>query len=530
MYTGVETFRSIVEYRAKQYGDKRFARFVNDDLTYAEFNQLGNKVANFINELGLKKEETCAVMLPNSKEFLVTWLGLAKLGVIEVPINTAYKGELLTYLLNTAKCKAIVVSSEWLDRIFTIEKELVYLQHVIVVGEDYKESTLSNRLRVYSFHKLIDHATNEPVHVNVSPTDPSVILFTSGTTGPSKGVVLSHRANFSVAKTACELMNYDETDRLYTVFPLYHVNARYTTVLVALLVGCDCVIHNRFSASKFWDICREEGITAFNFMGSMLTILMKQKRRPDDPENPVKKAYGAPTPLEIYEEFQERFGVLISEVYGSTELGTVAANPAKSFRKGACGKIVPIYECEIHDEHGNPCPPGVSGEIVVRPKKPDIMFSEYYGNPEATVKAWRNLWFHTGDVGKMDEDGYLYFIDRKKDVVRRRGENISSYEIERIINKHPSVFDSAIIGVPSELTEEEVMVVIVLKEGAVLKPEELLDYCQEHMPYYAVPRYVRIIKEFPRTPSQRIEKYKLRQMGVTKDTWDREKVGYTVKR
>ena len=325
-------------------------------------------------------------------------------------------------------------------------------------------------------------------------------------------------------------MKYGPTDCLFTVFPLFHVNARYTTILVALLVDCDVVMHDRFSASKFWDICRREQITAFNFMGSMLTILMKQAERPNDADNPVLKAYGAPTPVEIYEDFQNRFQVKISEVYGSTELGTVAANPAKSFRKGACGKIVPIYEAEIHDEQGFSCPIGVSGEIVVRPKKPGIMFTDYYGNPEATVESWQNLWFKTGDTGRIDDDGYLYFIDRKKDVVRRRGENISSYEVERVIHDHPKVFEAAVVGVPSELSEEEVLAVVIVKDGEELNPEELLDFCRPRMAHFAVPRYIRYVEELPRTPSQRIEKYKLREIGITSETWDRELIGYKVKR
>ena len=178
----------------------------------------------------------------------------------------------------------------------------------------------------------------------------------------------------------------------------------------------------------------------------------------------------------------------------------------------------------------DPCPPGVAGEIVVRPKQPGIMFSGYYGMPEATVESWKNLWFHTGDTGRMDEEGYFYFLDRKKDVVRRRGENISSYEIERVINDHPKVFESAIVGVPSELSEEEVLAVVILKDGEELKPEELLDFCQARMAHFAVPRYIRYVKELPRTPSQRVEKYKLRKEGIDSVTWDRELVGYKVQR
>ncbi|MFJ8235704.1 AMP-binding protein [Ureibacillus sp. NPDC094379] len=528
MYQGIETFPDVVEFRARKEGNRPFIKFEEDEISYKQLNDQGNRVASFLSSLGLIKGDTCAVMLQNNAEFLYSWVGLSKLGVVEVPINTAYKGDLFAYILNQAKCKAIIISNEWLDRLTFIQNQLETLKYVIVVG-DYIQPNPSP-FEWLSFQGLLTGAPNFQSTTTIEPQDPAVILFTSGTTGPSKGVVLSHSANFSVANTACELMDYNETDCLFSMFPLFHVNARYTTVLVSLLAGSKVVLHNRFSASRFWDICRTEGVTAFNFMGSMLTILMKQPEREDDVDNPVKKIYGAPTPPGMYEKFTKRFGLSIAEVYGSTELGTAAANSLTNFKVGACGKEVPFYEVEIHDEDNRPVSPGVLGEIVVRPRKSGVMFSEYYGNPESTVKAWKNLWFHTGDVGYMDEDGYLYFADRKKDVVRRKGENISSYEVENVINRYPKVEECAIIGVPSELSEEEIMAVIVLKENEQLNPIELLNYCENHLAHFAVPRYIRIIKEIPRTPSQRVEKYKLRQEGITSDAWDRETVNYQVKR
>lgn len=528
MYQGVETFPAIVEFRAKYEGNRTFIKFEEEEITYQQLNDQGNKLASSLSSLGFSKGDTCAVMLPNNAQFIYSWVCLAKLGVIEVPVNTAYKGELFAHILNQAKCKAIIISNEWLERLIFIQDQLVTLQYVIVVG-DYTQPIKSPFIWL-AFEDLLQVETIHLPTSNITPQDPAVILFTSGTTGPSKGVVLSHSANFSVAITACNLMEYDKTDCLYSMFPLFHVNARYTTVLVALITGSKVVLHKRFSASRFWNICRDEGITAFNFMGSMLTILMKQPEREDDSNNPVRKIYGAPTPSNLYESFTKRFGVTIAEVYGSTELGTAVANPPNNFKVGACGKEVSIYEVEIHDEDDLQVPPGVLGEIVVRPRKSGVMFSEYYGNAEATVKAWKNLWFHTGDVGYMDEDGYLYFADRKKDVVRRKGENISSYEVETVINRHPKVEECAIVGVPSELSEEEVMAVLVLKENEQLDPIDLLSYCENHLAHFAMPRYIRVVDEFPRTPSQRIEKYKLREEGITDNTWDRETVNYQVKR
>ena len=315
------------------------------------------------------------------------------------------------------------------------------------------------------------------------------------------------------------------------MFPLYHVNARYTTVLPSMwLDRATCVLHDRFSASRFWDICRAEGVTAFNFMGALVLMLFKQPERDDDADNPVRCAYGAPAPVAVLERFERRFGVELIEVYGSTELGACLQNRRGERRIGSCGREAPHYIVEIHDEDDNPVGPGVEGEIVVRPRQPHVMVEEYFGAPEASLAAFRNLWFHTGDRGRTDEDGWFYYVDRLKDAIRRRGENISSWEVEQVVSDHEAVAESAAIGIPSDLTEEELMVVVVLQEGAELAPEALLDFCQDRLPHFAVPRYVRFTDELPKNHAQRIQKQELRAEAVTEDTWDREQHGYVVTR
>ncbi|MFJ8235703.1 AMP-binding protein [Ureibacillus sp. NPDC094379] len=522
MYSGIETFGEVVKAQAKTLGDRRFIRFESADVSYREFHEGGNKVANLLSALAVQKGDRCAVMLQSCPEFLYSWLGIARLGAIEVPINTGLRGDLLAYILNQAECKILIIKDEWVDRVKKIQHQLTSLQKVLVVGEEVPGTV--------SFASLFKNASTDEVRVEVKPTDPSLILFTSGTTGPSKGAVLSHRSNFALSKSCIDVMDYSENDRLFSVFPLYHVNARYSTILAALIAGSNVVMHNKFSASRFWDICREEGITTFTYMGTLITILLKQPKKDNDAYNPVRMIQGAPCPAEIYDEFRERFNIEVTEAYGSTEVGICLANRAEDFRKGSCGKVIPIFDVQIHDEKGIECQPNVPGEIVVRPKEPSIMFSEYFGMPNETVKVFRDLWFHTGDRGMKDEDGYFYFVDRTKDVVRRRGENISSFEVERVLNDHPAIHESAIVGVPSELSEEEVLAVIQLQHGEKVDPIEVLKFCEERLPYFAVPRYVRIIDQFPKTPSQRIEKYKLRHEGITPDTWDRETVGYKVLR
>jgi crotonobetaine/carnitine-CoA ligase len=265
-------------------------------------------------------------------------------------------------------------------------------------------------------------------------------------------------------------------------------------------------------------------------MGALIHMLYKQPERDDDAENPVRRAYGAPAPITIYKDFERRFGVQLVEVYGSTEGGTITENTVEEFRVGSCGRPTKYYEVEIHDEHDFACAPRTEGEIVVRPRQPHVLFEHYYRMPEETLHAFRNLWYHTGDRGWMDEDGYFYFVDRMKDAIRRRGENISSWEVEKSLNTHPAVEEAAVIGVPSELTEEEILAIVVVKSGQQLTPEALLDHAQDRLAHFAVPRYVRFIDELPKTPSQRIEKFRLREVGLTPETWDREKHGYEVRR
>lgn len=322
-----------------------------------------------------------------------------------------------------------------------------------------------------------------------------------------------------------------EDERLFSVFPMFHTNARYASILVGMLLDEGrTTLHKTFSASRFWDICRAEDITMFNFMGALLLILSKQPERDDDRDHSVRKGWGAPAPKPICEEFERRFGVTLFEGYGMTEVGIVTSNNCEERRPGSCGKPVPEVDVRIHDPDGLEVGPETVGEIVCRPLKPSMLFREYYGMPEATAAASRDWWFHTGDRGRVDEDGWFYFVDRVKDAIRRRGENISSWEVENVFHSHDAVKEAAIVGVPSELTDEEVLLVVVLKDGREADPEVLLDFAQERLPHFAVPRYVRYLDSLPKNPQQRIQKFMLRDEGLVEGTWDREAVGYEVRR
>jgi crotonobetaine/carnitine-CoA ligase len=290
------------------------------------------------------------------------------------------------------------------------------------------------------------------------------------------------------------------------------------------------VLADRFSASRFWDDVRHYGATQFNYLGGVIPILAKQPPKPDDLDNPVRIALGAGCPQTVMEEVEKRFGIKCLEGFGMTEIGIPVHVRVNDRRPGSCGKPLDIYEIKLFDDQDNEVPAGEAGEIVFRPREPFVMMLGYYNMPDKTAESFRNLWFHTGDLAKRDEDGYFYFVDRKKDALRRRGENISSFEVERAVNSHPSVLESAAVAVPSEVGEDEVKICVVLRPGVTLTPEELIRHCNDRMPYFAVPRYVEFMESLPKTPTERVEKYKLKQAGITANTWDREKAGIQLTR
>lgn len=469
--------------------------------------------------LGLRPGERVAVLAPARLAALQAWFGIARAGLVEVPLNPASGSLLLQHCLTQARARVVICAAE----LVTLLSDALpgsAVEHVVVIDDQTNGYAPPATVETSDFADLLAHAPGDLPEVDPAAT--AVILYTSGTTGPPKGVLLSHRANVNLARHTVALMGYGAADHLYSVFPLYHSNARYCSVMAGLEAGARVLLHRRFTASGFWDICRRHGITAFNYQGAMMSILHKQEPRPEDRDNPVRVAFGAPCPPEIFGSFEERFDLRLTEIYGSTEVSLVCEMPPEQRRVGTAGRESPIYHLAVVDEWDRPVPAGTPGEIVARPKQAGWMFDGYEANPDATVEAWRSLWFHTGDRGVLDEDGYLTFLDRVKDTVRRRGENVSTWEVERVVADLPTVAAVAAYGVASELSEEEVMVAVVPAPGATVDPEQLVAHCQGRLTGFAVPRYVRLVDSLPLTPSQRVEKYRLRQEGVTADTFDRE--------
>ncbi len=526
------TLPYLLESRARELGDKVFFMYQDQKVTYKELDANVNRIANSLEKFRVKKGDKICFMMKNSIDFIYCWFALAKLGAIMVPMNPTLRGHLLQYIINNSDATIAFVDNDLQDRIQFIEEDIPRVGRVVVVKEnpDCCEEIRFRRIEHVEFEKLLRGSTTAP-GIHVDPWDTMSILYTSGTTGPSKGAMISHHYYYDNALAAIQWMRHSEEDVIYSCLPFFHANASIVGVFATLMVKATFAMGKRFSLRTFWDEIAMYEVTHTNVMGSILVLLMKQAPKPDDAKNTLKVVNSVPLIPEFL-EFEKCFGVKLIGMYGATETSIVIASPFDEETKpDSCGKALPQYDCRIFDDHDMECSPGVIGEIVVRGRLPFIQMDGYYKMPQETLRAFRNLWYHTGDYGMKDENGYFYFADRKKDSIRRRGENISSFEVEEVVNSHPAVLESAAIAIKDkEMTEDEVKICVILKEGQALSAAGLINYCKERMGYFMVPRYVEFMKEFPKTPNQKIEKYKLRERGLTPETWDREKAGIKVKR
>lgn len=512
----------LIDDRAEKNGNKIFLFFKNQKISYEEIRNYANQCANAFTELGVAKGDKVSIMLPNCPEFLYAWFGLAKCGAVEVPVNTAYKGDYLLYNIAQSDSKILIIAAEYLERLKLIEDKLEKVEKIIVLGKN-DQGNVNLKIPVMSFSDFFNYP-KDFAEATVYPWDPLSIIYTSGTTGVSKGALCPHKFWIVCAEKMLEYRDGRKDDIFYNFMPLYHFNAQCLTVVTALVAEAQMVLAERFSASRFWDDIRYYGATQFNYLGGVMPILAKQPVKPEDSDNPARIAIGAACPPEVMDEVEKRFNIKCLEGFGMTEIGIPIQIRADDDRKrGSCGKAMDIYEIKLFDEYENEVPVGEIGEIVFRPKEAYTMMLEYYNMPEKTLESYRNLWFHTGDLARKDNEGFFYFVDRKKDAIRRRGENISSFEVERVVNSHPSVLESAALAVPSEIGEDEVKICVVLKPGHTLTAKELIEYCDERMPYFAVPRFVEFMDSLPKTPTERVEKHKLKQAGITENTWDKEK-------
>jgi len=521
--------RQFIEARCERNRHKTMINYVatNTRLTYGEVDRLSSSIANGLLELGVRKGESVCVMMPNSPDWICTFVALVKIGAIVVPVNTSLRGEGLLRIVTHSDAKTIFLDESCLSSYERVSSQLSHIDRIVMKGHGKEGKTLAGKV-VY-IEDLLQSSSNAPPLIEGHISDSVAIIYTSGTTGTAKGVVVPQNKPLTVASFISTQMKYNEDDVIFTALPLFHGNALWYSWMPAVYSNATFAFTDRFSVSRFWDMIRKSNASEFNYVGSILPLLFKAPANQGDKDHRVKACMGAAAPKQIWQDFEKRFNLRIIEIYATTETTIILSSPYDENRVGSCGKPTELAYVTLVDDDENECPPGIVGEIVTRPKKPFCMMTEYYKEPEKTLQAFRNLWQHTGDLGMKDSDGWFFFVGRKHDYIRRRGENISAYDVETIMNAHPKILESAVVGVPSELGEEDIMACIVQKPGEVISPEELLTWCEDRMAYFMVPRYIQIRDTLPKTPTERVEKYKLRAEGVAA-SWDRDKTGYKLRR
>lgn len=509
----------VIRSRVEEHPDAVWLKFRDETYTWREVLSNIQRAANGLLDLGVGPGERVAIMMGNRPEFIWTHLGIVFIGALSVPINTSQRGATLEHILADSDSVVAVFEDHLRDAVLAVKDRLPGLRATVVA--DGRMGDGVDR----TIEQLLDQPDAEPDVEVEEPVGGAGIMYTSGTTGPPKGVVAT-RYDTRPMQMLLQASGVQPGETMYTSLPLFHANALLVSMLGSMVLDAKFALGEKFSASRFFDECRKHDAVEFNTLGAMISILLKQPPRSDDRDHPVRVVVDASCPPEIWEEFERRFGVRIVEWFGMADSPGILMNDVG--KVGAMGKPIAGLKFRVVDENGDELPQGEVGELVFQ--HPQGRLTHYHKLPEATEEAYRGGWFHSGDLAVMDEEGFYYYKGRKKESIRRRGENISAWEIESVVNQHPAVLESAAYGVPSELGEHEVKVEVVPKPEAVLSPEELLDHCQGKMAHYAVPRYVEFVGSLPKTGTHRNQYGTLKKRGVTEQTWDREDAGYRVSR
>jgi len=514
--------RYVLDRHADNQPERTFALFADDSSwTWGETRQITRRFAAGFTALGVSQGDHVLSWLPNGPHAIAVWFALNYLGAVYVPVNISYRGGVLAHVIANSGARLMVADSQLAERLADVE--LADLTTLVAIGD---RPVNVPGLEILP-ETVLSRAEGEPGEPSrpIMPWDTQSIIYTSGTTGPSKGVLSSYRH----AACMCEALdNVTRDDRAMVNLPLFHVGGT-NAVNRMLLNGGSVAIVEAFDTRTFWDTIRRTGCTTMTLLGAMVPFLLKEPPSPRDRDHTLRQAVMVPL-SEDAPEFTRRFGVDIYTVFNMTEISCPIVSEANPTVAKTCGRVREGFHARIVDDHDVEVAVGEVGELLVRSDIPWALNHGYNRNPEATAKAWRNGWFHTGDAFRRDADGNYFFVDRKKDALRRRGENISSFEVESELLAHPQIREAAVIGVPSEFGEDEVMAIIAPVEGAQIDMEELTAFLTRRLPHFMTPRYIRVMSELPRTPTQKVEKYILREQGLTDDAWDREAAGIRLKR
>ncbi|PLC53968.1 ATP-dependent acyl-CoA ligase [Pollutimonas nitritireducens] len=510
----------ILARQAKAAPDRPFLYFGGQWVSYSDADRRANRCANALAAAGVKRGDRVAIVLHNCLEYFDLWFGLSRLGAIQVPINVDYRAPQIAHTFRRSTIDAVVVEGGLLAQLEVALKEVCPRPLMLVLGGGESEVWPSDALHYADFIAGVSDSP-PPDCEAVSGADVGAVMNTSGTTGPSKGVLVTHAQQYILGRMLAADMRLGPEDVYYNFFPLFHNTAQAMLTIPVLLTGARMVLTDRFSASRFWLDVREHRCTAFYYIGEIMRILLRSSTQADERGSTLRVAWGIGAAADDFIEFQRRFDVELRSGYGSTEANVPCYLPHGSTKAGSAGRVAPGFEVRIADEHSQPLPAGTEGEILVRASESCALMVGYDGDAAATVESWKHLWFHTGDTGRFDTDGELYFTGRIKDAIRVRGENVSAFEVELAFGEAPAVLEVAAIAVPCELGGDDLKIVVVTREGVQLAPEELVEFVRERLPRYAIPRYVEFVDALPKTPTNKVMKHELRAKPFTSGTWDR---------
>jgi crotonobetaine/carnitine-CoA ligase len=516
---------SLRELRAASstHAEEPFVTIDGRTATYRAADEAVRSVGAGLRSLGVEQGDRVMILLPNMLEAVWAWFGAQAIGAIDAPVSTEAPGPFLRYLVDDLKPRAVFGTTATLRRLAAAIEEPMAL--AVVVDDHLDPEPMGKATRHVRYAELSSLANGTALGEALpSAYLPGTILYSSGTTGPSKGVVLPQGYMTALGRGHMHVYQWSQGSRIYCAQPLVHVDAR-SAVVASLLLRGHVRLGVRFSASRFWDEVEDHDADAFFFVGTMIHLLEKQPVREFEKHLRPRLGTGSATPAAIQRAFEKRFNVELVESYGMTELGVITSQYRGSTEPGHAGSAMPWVELRIVDELGEPVAPGEAGELVARPTMAHVHMLGYWGRPDATLEAWRGWWFHTGDLMREDADGHFHYVGRTKDSIRRRGENVSAWEVEEAACRDPRVLEAAAIGVPSDVGDEDVALLVVPGPGGPPDPEELRRLVAQHVPRYAVPRYVEVVESLPKTPSERIAKNKLRDRGVTDAAYDAEEAG-----
>lgn len=504
--------------------------------TYSECYRASLRLSSALRRVGLKPQDTVVIMSGSNLTAIHAWLGVGLGGGIDVSINTAYRGLSLEHAINTVRAEIIIVERQFLSLLRESEKSLPFLKSVLWFGKAEGSSAAPlprfERLKLISLDEMIATCDVEPPFKRAY-NDIASIIYTSGTTGPAKGVKLSSAQTFHLARQTVQGVRLVKDDVFYNCHPLFHIAGKFMAIYAMMHAGGKIVVDSGFDASKWVDGLRESGATVGIAHGPMIEMIFAQPERATDDDHKLARMIVVPLPKRIGAEFQRRFGTKTIEVWGMTEVNVPCWQPYDTPSPfGSCGKVdAEWFDLQIVDPDTDQemrC--GEAGEIVVRPKKPWTIMQGYVDAPEATLDAWRNLWFHTGDLGLIDQDGFVFILDRLGDRIRRRSENISSYDVESAVMEHPAILECAVIGVPSKFEgDDDIKLVVVAVPGSRVTHDELLHFLVDKLPHFMVPRFIEFVSQLPRTPTNKVKKAELRAAGHTENTWDRKAAGIALR-